>query len=279
VIAALLAAMAALGGTPFAASAAASGGNPSAHATASDPGYLFARSLARAGPRPAGSAAERRAHARVEKRFAAAGLRIGHDRFRVPGHGRSRNVVGIYDTPADCLVVLTAHTDTVPPAPGADDNASGVGTLVALAPRLATIRPACDVWLIATGAEERPYTGQADHLGARAAVPRVQRRAKDLRFVLSLDEVGRGTTFHLRSAANRPRVEGRILRAGRGAVRWVKDAGSGNSDHREFTLAGLPAAKLGVPDEPCRHTACDTPDRLQPKAFKRVRAIVERLLR
>jgi aminopeptidase YwaD len=251
----------------------------SAGAAASDPGYLFARSLARAGPRPAGSAAERRAHARVEKRFAAADLRIGHDRFRVPGHGRSRNVVGIYDTPADCLVVLTAHTDSVPPAPGADDNASGVGTLVALAPRLATIRPACDVWLIATGAEERPYTGQADHLGARAAVPRVQRRANDLRFVLSLDEVGRGTRFHLRSAANRPRVEGRILRAGRGAVRWVKDAGSGNSDHREFTLAGLPAAKLGVPHEPCRHTACDTSDRLQPRAFKRVRAIVERLLR
>jgi aminopeptidase YwaD len=271
VIAALLAlALAAGGGTPFAPSAAPAG---------SDPGYLFARSLARSGPRPAGSAAERRAHARVEKRFAAAGLRIGHDRFRVPGHGRSRNVVGIYDTPADCLVVLTAHTDSVPPAPGADDNASGVGTLVALAPRLATIRPACDVWLIATGAEERPYTGQADHLGARAAVPRVKKRKRDLRFVLSLDEVGRGTTFHLRSAANRPRVEGRILRAGRGAVRWVKDAGSGNSDHREFTLAGLPAAKLGVPDEPCRHTACDTPDRLQPKAFKRVRAIVERLLR
>ena len=146
-------------------------------------------------------------------------------------------------------------------------------------PALGTIRPACDVWLIATGAEERPYTGQADHLGALAAVPRVKKRKRDLRFVLSLDEVGRGTTFHLRSARYRSKVEGKIVKAGRGAVRWIKDAGSGNSDHREFTLAGLPAAKLGVPDEPCRHTACDTPDRLQPKAFTRVRAIVERLLR
>jgi aminopeptidase YwaD len=264
----VVAAVAALGGM----SAAAEGASK-------DPGYLFARSLARSGPRPAGSAAERRAHARVEKRLRAAGLRIGHDRFRVPGHGRSRNVVGIYDTPADCLVVLTAHTDSVPPAPGADDNASGVGTLVALAPRLQAIRPACDVWLIATGAEERPYTGQADHLGALAAVPRVKKRAKDLRFVLSLDEVGRGTTFHLRSAANRPRVEGHIVRAGRGAVRWVKDSGTGNSDHREFTLAGLPAAKLGVPDDPLRHTAADTPSRLQPRAFVKVRGIVERLLR
>jgi len=262
VIAALLAALA----------VAAPGAAPS-----SDPGYRFARSLALAGPRPAGSAAERRAHARVERRFRAAGLRIGHDRFRVPGHGRSRNVVGIHDAPADCLIVLVAHIDSVPPAPGADDNASGVGTLVALAPRLQNA--ACDVWLIATGAEERPYTGQADHLGALAAVPRVKRRATDLRFVLSLDEVGRGTTFHLRSRANRPRVEGRIVKSGRGAVRWVADSGSGNSDHREFALAGLPAAKLGVPDDPLRHTAADTPSRLQPRAFVKVRAIVERLVR
>jgi Zn-dependent M28 family amino/carboxypeptidase len=265
-----------------AAGLAAPGGSPSAAAAqgaSSDPGFRFARALARSGPRPAGSAAERRAHARVAKRFRAAGLTVTYDRFRVPGKGRSRNVVGIYDTPADCLVVLIAHTDSVPPAPGADDNASGVGTLVALAPRLATIQPRCDTWLIASGAEERPYTGQADHLGARAAVPRVRKRAEDLRFVLSLDEVGRGTTFHLRSRANRAKVEGRIVKAGRGAVRWVADSGTGNSDHREFSLAGLPAAKLGVPDDPLRHTAADTPSRLQPRAFVKVRAIVERLLR
>jgi Zn-dependent M28 family amino/carboxypeptidase len=238
---------------------------------------VSARSRPPPGPRPAGSAAERRAHTRVERRFRAAGLRIGHDRFRVPGHGRSRNVVGIHDAPADCLIVLVAHVDSVPPSPGADDNASGVGTLVALAPRLAGA--ACDVWLIATGAEERPYTGQPDHLGALAAVPRVKRRRGDLRFVLSLDEVGRGSTFHLRSSEHRARVEGRIVRAGRGAVRWVRDAGSGNSDHREFHLAGLPAAKLGVPTDACRHTACDTAARLQPRAFVRVRGIVERILR
>jgi Zn-dependent M28 family amino/carboxypeptidase len=249
-----------------------------AAAPAQDPGYLFARSLARAGPRPAGSAAERRAHARVAKRFRAAGLTVTHDRFRVPGHGRSRNVVGIHDTPADCLIVLIAHSDSVPPSPGADDNASGVGTLVALAPRLQSIQPRCDTWLIASGAEERPYTGQADHLGARAAVPRVKQRRADLRFVLSLDEVGRGATFHLRSRVNRARVEGRIVKAGRGAVRWVADSGTGNSDHREFALAGLPAAKLGVPDDPLRHTAADTPGRLQPRSFVKVRAIVERLL-
>src|SRR5215207_2232260 len=225
---------------------------PAHAAQTNDPGYQFARSLALAGPRPAGSPAERRAHDRVAARFRAAGLRVGTDSFAVPGHGRSRNVVGVFDTTADCLVVLLAHVDSVPPAPGADDNASGVGTLVALAPRLATVKPGCDVWLIATGAEERTFTGSPDHLGAKAAVRRVRhlRRAGDLRYALSLDEVGRGRTMLLRSPvhASRPGVEGELIKAARGTglrVSWRRDTGSGNSDHREFARSGLPATKLG----------------------------------
>ncbi len=249
--------------------------------------HEFAVSLARAGPRPAGSAAEGRAHQRVAKRFRAAGLRVGYERFAVPGHGRSRDVIGIRDGPADCLVIAMAHADSVPPAPGADDNASGVGTIVALAPALGGgAQPACDVWLVATGSEERPYTGQPDHLGAAALVRRLRRtsRLEDVVLALSLDEVGRGTRFELRSPVARPRptVETRILEAARRAhvdVRWLRDTATGNSDHRELALAGAPAAKLGVPTEPCRHTACDTPDRLQRGAFARVLRVAWPLLR
>jgi Zn-dependent M28 family amino/carboxypeptidase len=244
--------------------------------------HNFAVSLARRGPRPAGSAAERQAHQRVAARFRTVGLRVGYERFAVPGKGPSRDLIGIRDAATDCLVIAMAHTDTVPPAPGADDNASGVGTLVALARALAAgPAPACDVWLVATGAEERPYTGRPDHLGASALVARLKRtnRMKDVRLALSLDEVGRGTRFDLHSTAAAPRenVERRLLEDG---VRWVRDpAGEGNSDHRELARAGAPAAKLGVVDEPCRHTACDTPDRLQRKAFARVLEIVWPALR
>ena len=239
--------------------------------------HNFAVSLARRGPRPAGSAAERAAHQRVAARFRAVGLRVGYERFNVPGKGPSRDVIGIRDASADCLVIAMAHTDSVPPAPGADDNASGVGTLVALARALAIgPAPACDVWLVATGAEERPYTGRPNHLGASALVARLKRtnRLKDVRLALSLDEVGRGTRFELHSTASAPResVEKRLLVDG---VRWMRDpAGEGNSDHRELARAGVPAAKLGVVDEPCRHTACDTPDRLERRAFTRVLEIV-----
>lgn len=250
---------------------------------ADDPGYAFARDLALAGGRPAASAAERRAHRLVADAFGAAGLTVSRNRFSVPGKGRSRNVIGALPNPRDCLWILMAHADTVPPSPGAEDNASGVGTLVALAPRLTTLEPRCDVWLVATGAEERIYTGHPDHLGARALVRRVRARGRteDLRWALSLDEVGRGRAMWLRSPARR-RFERRLLDAAQGSglsVRWVADEGTGNSDHREFGLAGLTAAKLGVPDNPLRHTAADRAGRLQERTFPRVRTLLEALLR
>jgi hypothetical protein len=87
----------------------------------------------------------------------------------------------------------------------------------------------------------------------------------------------------LRSSARRPRprVERALVRSARGtglSVGWVRDFGSGNSDHREFQLARLPAAKLGVPGNPCRHRGCDTAGRLTPSTFPRVRRLLERLV-
>ena len=106
------------------------------------------------------------------------------------------------------------------------------------------------MWLVATGAEERLYTGSPDHLGARALAPTVPRRR--LRYALSLDEVG--------TAAGLARAR----------LDWQRDSGTGNSDHRELELAGRRAVKLGGVDNPCRHEPCDTPDRLRKGAFRAV---------
>jgi hypothetical protein len=236
------------------------------------------------GSRPATGRNERRAHDYVARRFRAAALSVGLTPFRVPANGRSRNVIGRLDTAASCLVILMAHTDSVPPGLGAVDNASGVGVLVALAPILATLKPGCDIWLVATGAEERVVTGLGYHAGSAALVKTVKEegRASDLRFALSVDEVGRGRRFYLRSpaAAVRDGVEGQILAAARRAgvtVRWSRDSGAGNSDHREFELAGLPGAVLEVWKgiDPCHHEGCDRPGRIQKPAMKRALRIAE----
>ena len=219
--------------------------------------------------------------------FRRAGLRVGTQEFAVPGRGTSRNVIGVLQTPAACLRIVMAHTDTTPNAPGANDNASGLGVVAALAGRLEQMRPRCDVWLVATGAEERIYTGSPDHRGALARARRVRslggRRRLD--WALSIDEVGRDRPFWLRSPVPlpRPSVERFLLRAAGRAevpVSWVRDDETGNSDHREFELFGMPAAKLGVGagGEPCRHTPCDTPDRLDPSSLRQARLLVESAL-
>jgi aminopeptidase YwaD len=223
----------------------------------------------------------------MARAFRRARLRVAIQEFAVPGRGRSRNVIATLDTPASCLRIAMAHTDSAPGAPGANDNASGLGVIGAIAPRLRRLDPPCDVWLVATGAEERLYTGSPDHLGALALAQRARARGgrRRLQWALSLDEVGRDRPFWLRSPAAAPRrgVEGALLRAARRAgarVSWVRDESSGNSDHREFELLGLPGMKLGVGagGEPCRHTPCDRPERLDPVSLRAARQIVERAL-
>jgi aminopeptidase YwaD len=239
------------------------------------------------GSRPAASRNERRAHEYVAGQFRAAGLMVSINEFPLPGRGKSRNVIGRLDTPADCLWILMAHTDSVPPGLGADDNASGLGVLVALASELVQLKPACDVWLVATGSEERTVIGTSYHVGSADLVKTVKAegRAADLRFALSVDMIGRGRRFYLRSpqAAIREGVEGQILAAARRAgvtVRWARDSGAGNSDHREFELAGLPAAVIEVWKglEACHHEACDRPGRLQKPALNRVLRIAEKIV-
>jgi peptidase M28-like protein len=236
--------------------------------------HNVAVSISREGSRPAASRLEHRAHGRLKKRFERAGLQVRVQRFSTP-RGRSRNVIGVR-AGGRCLRVVMAHTDTVPPSPGAEDNASGLGVLAELAGRLDAIDPPCTVWLVATGAEERIYTGSPDHLGALALTRIVPR--KRLRYALSIDEVGVGTRLRLRSPASKPRrrVERELLGA---HLDWQRDSGTGNSDHREFELAGMRGVKIGTLDNPCRHTACDTPSRLERRTFTLTLRVVEGALR
>jgi aminopeptidase YwaD len=240
------------------------------------------------GPRPAASRAEAKAHRLMRRTFRRAGLKVGTQEFRVPGRGRSRNTIGVWKSPRSCLRIVMAHADTTPSSPGANDNASGLGVVAATARRLDEIAPRCDVWLVATGAEERVYTGSPDHLGALALARRARalggRRRLD--WALSVDEVGRDRPFWLRSPVSlpRPRVERSLLRAAGGSrvpMSWVRDDETGNSDHREFELLGMPAAKVGVGagGEPCRHTPCDTSDRLDPRSLRLARLFLEAALR
>lgn len=174
-------------------------------------------------------------------------------------------------------LVVGAHLDTVPVAPGAEDNASGVGVLLAVAEALAGRRSRLPVVFIAFGAEEPHGPGDDDHhYGSRAYVEALgARERRSLRAMLSLDRVGVGTVVPVGSAHASDPVQASLLRAARRVgVPVVAEPHSRSSDHWSFVRAGLPAARLGSTPYAGYHSPADVPRVVDPQQLRRVGRLV-----
>jgi hypothetical protein len=64
-------------------------------------------------------------------------------------------------------------------------------------------------------------------------------------------------------------------------VRWERDSGTGNSDHREFELAGLPGLVMQVWQgyDPCHHERCDRAWRLRKVSLRLALRLATRVAR
>ncbi len=87
------------------------------------------------------------------------------------------------------IVVVGAHFDTAPGAPGADDNASGVAALLALARAFAHQQPIRTLRLVAFTNEEPPHF-QMDSMGSFVYARRCRERNENIVAMLSLETVG-----------------------------------------------------------------------------------------
>lgn len=237
----------------------------------------------RIGPRHATSRAFRRAADWVAAELLEAGYDVRRQAFDVPGGsswgvpveaGRSQNVIATepgFD-PTKPYLVVGAHLDTVPQAPGAEDNASGVGVLLALARTdLAARLP---VVLVAFGAEEpRGPTDDDHHYGSRhfvASLAAAERRA--VQGMVSLDRVGVGQVVPVGAATGEPTP---LVRAARRAgVRVVAQSGQRSSDHWSFVRAGLPGLRIGSTPYAEYHSAADLPPVVSRAQLARVGRLV-----
>jgi Peptidase family M28 len=221
----------------------------------------FVRQLAAMGPRPAGSATERRAAAQVAKELRALGYRVLIQRFRLPEGGFSQNVVGL--GPGATRAIVVAHLDGVPEGPAANDNGSGVAAMLEVARGLRG-KP---VLVAALGAEERAWTASKVHLGSARLMRGISVAGKRrIRVALSLDMVGVGWSFEVRGLEPAPNRSSRLaLETARSlGYRVVYHQDGGLSDHAEMTRGGLPASWIQWRWDPCWHTPCDTADRIVP---------------
>jgi aminopeptidase YwaD len=237
------------------------------------------------GPRHATSPAFRESVAWVGRELSTYGLAVRRQSFAVPGGnswgvpvsaGRSVNVIATppgFDA-GDPHVVVGAHLDTVPQAPGAEDNASGIGVLLATAKAIEVRRTRLPVVLIAFGAEEpRGPTDDDHHYGSRAYVASLtpaERRA--VRGMLSLDRVGVGSVVPVGAADGEPTE---LLRAAERAGVPVKaETGQRSSDHWSFVRAGLPGLRVGSTPYAEYHSAADRPDVITPAQLRRTGQLV-----
>lgn len=89
----------------------------------------------------------------------------------------------------DEIVVIGAHYDTVDGTPGADDNASGVAGLIALARRFGTATPERTIRFVAFANEEPPHF-QTREMGSWIHAKRAHERGERIVAMVSIEMIG-----------------------------------------------------------------------------------------
>ena len=212
------------------------------------------------GPREATSMAFYEAVELVEDRFGDLGYRTRRTEVDVPAGnswgtrvraGTSVNVIA--DSPGldpeRDHVVIGAHLDTVPVAPGAEDNASGVAVMLELARLARSERPEVPIRFIAFGAEEPRGDGDdRHHFGSQqmvADLTSAERRA--VRAMVSLDRVGvrAGYVPVCRGGPHGRKLQDQLRDAARAVEITTRSCDNRSSDHWSYEKEEIPAARLG----------------------------------
>jgi Zn-dependent M28 family amino/carboxypeptidase len=213
--------------------------------------------------RVAGSDGDRAARAYITKRMTDAGLTVSEQAFEFEGT-KTANVVGFIKGESDDIIIVGAHYDHLGDGHlGANDNASGVAGMLAIADRFAGTTPKRTLAFIAFGGEEAGLMGSTFYV---AHPPDALPMANVVEYI-NLDMIGSyqskgwvaamGTFAKLpaRKALDKLVKKYRKLHVGLGGR-------AARSDHAPFCEAGIPYVFFWTPDTRCYHETCDKADKI-----------------
>ena len=201
-------------------------------------------------------------------------------------------------------VVVGAHYDTTRGSPGADDNASGVAMLLALAHSLQALRLERTVRLVAFAAEEPPRGG-TELAGSRRYLRDLRREGPRVAAMMSIEGVGVHVREHRWPFRLVRLLKSDLAIVGDGKTRWLLerakrafDSAEGDltsaivthpllfttlraQSHLAFAREGIPAFMV-TDTAPLRsidyHRATDTADRLDYDRLGETSVALERIV-
>ena len=163
----------------------------------------------------------------------------------------SRNVVASGGKGGQEVVVFGGHYDTVPEGPGAVDNATGTGVLLALAERLAGRELPFDIRFVAFGSEETGLEGSRHYVDSLQPEER-----EELLAMVNFDAIGSGEL----NVIGDTELVRLALEAGEEQFRPVRASGERqgtSSDHASLRAAGVPVIFFAGSDLSFIHTPFD----------------------
>ena len=167
---------------------------------------------------------------------------------------QSRNVIAELtgSTESERTVVLSGHFDTVPNVPGANDNGSGIATLLAVAREAADRSYPFTLRFVAFGSEEVGLFGSRHYVGSLSQEERTAIVA-----MLNFDVPGSGSAVEVLGQFD---LVKQVLELGKASgieVNLGVPLEGSSSDHASFLDAGVPAIFFLADDLSRIHTPDD----------------------
>ncbi|CAM3630051.1 M28 family peptidase [Mesobacillus zeae] len=175
---------------------------------------------------------------------------------------------------ADGVVVMGAHHDSVPGAPGANDDASGTASTLELARAFKDIPTDTELRFITFGAEELGLLGSEHYVNTLS-----QEEAREIIGYFNMDMVGSKDAgdLSIKTVDGKPNIVSQLSQSSSTRLNGTPtplEAG-GRSDHVPFFEAGIPSASfIHTPTEPWYHTPEDTLDKISKEKLLDVAEIV-----
>lgn len=167
------------------------------------------------------------------------------------GPTKALNIIARPSPNAACTVLVGGHFDSVPGAPGANDNASGSGNVIELARALAADGLDEGVCFANFGAEESGL------YGSKAMVAEMEKAGALPRFMVNLDVTGIGNDVEVIGETAAAQEALSIAQAGGITAVAAKLPPNSGSDHQSFASAGVETVFLTSGDFSTIHSPQD----------------------